>query len=97
MIRRYSLKDGKDTAGRASVVIDGNVSKITIISIDNAYRGKGLGAKLLKKLIDREFSKGANTIKLECRPDNSRKFVKDWYERLGFRDTGEGSWMELKK
>jgi ribosomal protein S18 acetylase RimI-like enzyme len=95
--RRYSVKkDGKIVGYAAVVPQDDGSSHLTIISVDSAYRGMKLGSKMINAIIDREFNKFHSiAIKLEARPDDKNGFVKSWYERLGFKSTGNGSWMEL--
>jgi len=84
-------------AAKASIVHCGDVSTLTIISVPSVKRGSGIGSELMKRVIQGEF-KRSRIIRLQCRPDDDVGFsVKAWYKRLGFKDTGEGTWMELKK
>ncbi len=89
---RYTHKGAK-----ASIVHCGDVSTLTIISVPAAKRGAGIGAELMQMVIQGEFLR-SQVIRLQCRPDKGNAFhVKSWYKRLGFKDTGEGTWMELRK
>lgn len=97
MNRRYLVKHEGANVGNVSVMESGGASIIKIISIAPSHRGKGLASKLMKRVIAREL-KHNPVIRLECRPDKGmEKRVREWYERLGFKATGEGKWMELRK
>ena len=97
MNRRYLVKHEGVAVGSTSVIDQDGASIIKVIMIVPEYRGKGLAAKMLKRVISKEFTHNP-IIKLECRPDKGMESrVKQWYERLGFKSTGDGKWMELRK
>lgn len=50
---------------------------LVYIAVDKAYRGKGLGKRLMQKTMDRAMG----SIALHVEPDNPAKFL---YEKLGF-------------
>jgi len=85
--RRYVAKYQGKQAGYASVVpYKNNGAMITVVKIERQYRGLGLGTRLLKHVINTEFTKrNTDYIVLQAKPDLELGFnVKQWYERLGF-------------
>ncbi len=50
---------------------------LVYIAVDKAYRGKGIG----KKLMQMAFDKAEGNIKLHVEPENPARFL---YEKLGF-------------
>lgn len=53
------------------------------IVIDESARGRGLGAQLILALVDAARAAGAETVILECSPENE-----GFYARLGFQRAG---------
>lgn len=51
-----------------------------------AWRGQGLGARLLQACVDKAWAKGLTRIELSARADNTRAIR--LYERLGFQHEG---------
>ena len=56
------------------------------MGVHPAYRGQGLGRRLLQACIDKAWRKGLVRIELEARADNARAI--GLYESLGFRHEG---------
>ena len=56
------------------------------VYVDESYRGKGVGSKLIKQVI--ELAKEANCYKLIATSRISRPKVHQLYERLGFNQHG---------
>ena len=56
------------------------------IGVLPAYRGQGIGRRLLEACIEKAWSKGMTRVDLETRADNERAIV--LYEKLGFRREG---------
>lgn len=65
--------------------VDG-VFWIMELSVSKEYREEGLGTTLMK--IAEDIAKYAGGIKLRLWVEKD-KWMKDWYERLGFEDDGE--------
>lgn len=53
------------------------------VVVDSAYRGRGLGKKLMRSIIVAARSKGVKGIKLTSRPE--RKAANELYKKLGFK------------
>lgn len=54
--------------------------------VDDNYRGKGLGNKLLSKAIEEAYNNDAESIILIADMDESNKFdIQEWYEKYGFK------------
>lgn len=82
------IDDGNSAVGFGSLVTymvpsKGEVGRIEDIIIDEKYRGKGLGRKLLEKLISIADEKKLSHIYLTCRPE--RVAARKLYESLGFK------------
>ena len=57
--------------------------KIILIGVDKDYRNKGIGSKLLKRLLLIFSLKGVNEVELEVRVSNSDAIK--FYEKRGFK------------
>ena len=63
-----------------------NETHLMNVAVHPEWRGKGLGKRLLSKMIEVGISKGAKTAWLEVRPSN---FVaRSLYEKAGFKEVG---------
>ncbi|MGB5953433.1 MAG: ribosomal protein S18-alanine N-acetyltransferase [Ornithinimicrobium sp.] len=69
-------------AGYAGVDIGGDEADVMTITVDDAHRGTGIGAKLLGGLHDRAARAGAGGILLEVRADNEP--AQRLYARSGY-------------
>ncbi len=81
-------------AGRLYVVRSEEEIHLTDISLLPEYRGQGIGAKLIKDLLDeaRQSGKPCRLQVLKTNPDAARL-----YERLGFSATGEDAlYLEME-
>ena len=57
------------------------------IVVDTVAQGRGLGAKLLKELLDHATNRGAHGVFLEVRSSNSA--ARALYEKCGFQVSGK--------
>jgi len=82
--------EGDHLIGTGRVVSDGLINGyICGIGVSEAYRGLGIGGKILRKLVDETSSKGIN-LHLMCQDD-----LVSFYERKGFKAFTIG--MQYKK
>ncbi|MDT3701317.1 MAG: ribosomal protein S18-alanine N-acetyltransferase [Thermincola sp.] len=102
-----ALLDGK-VVGYCGMWIILDEAHITTIAAHPAYRGRGLGAQLLYRLISEAGRRGCSRMTLEVRPSNDhalRLYTKTGFVSHGLRpgyytDTGEDAiimWMDLYK
>ena len=56
------------------------------VAVSAAWRGFGIGARLVEDIIQRAARRGVREVFLEVRPSNS--VARELYERLGFRPVG---------
>lgn len=79
-------KDEKRIVGMATLYIQHKIGKRTAhiedVVVDEAYRGQGLGEKIMKTLIGAAKSKNVEVIHLTSRPE--RKAGNALYKKLGF-------------
>ncbi len=59
---------------------------ITNLAVLKAFRGQGIGKKLMLALMHQALSDGASRMTLEVRPSNS--IARHIYKRLGFEERG---------
>ena len=74
-----AAKDGDRLVGFARAISDGVTNAyVTTVAVLPAYQGRGIGAELVKRLLE-----GKETIRfvLHANPD-----VQDFYRKLGFED-----------
>lgn len=89
---RISVTDNRTEVGRAYIYImhndlhDRPFGPIEDVYVDEAYRGKGVGSELVKKVI--ELAKKANYYKLIATSRTSRPKVHELYQQLGFTQHG---------
>lgn len=78
-------EDGKVVgyAGLSQVLDEGDVTNIVI---DEAYRGRGLGAALTSALLEEGRTRGITSFTLEVRVSNQTAI--HIYEKIGFRSAG---------
>ncbi|MBW1798223.1 MAG: ribosomal protein S18-alanine N-acetyltransferase [Deltaproteobacteria bacterium] len=63
-----------------------NEAHLMNIAVHPKWRGKGLGERLLCKMIEVGISEGAKTAWLEVRPSNL--VARSLYEKAGFKEVG---------
>ena len=56
------------------------------VAVHEEWRGKGLGGRLIAKMIDVGISEGAETAWLEVRPSNL--IARSLYKKVGFEEVG---------
>lgn len=56
------------------------------VAVDEAHRGKGIGSRLIKAVLDRANQRGVREIFLEVRKTNVR--AQDLYKSFGFSEVG---------
>jgi ribosomal-protein-alanine N-acetyltransferase len=56
------------------------------VAVADEWRGRGIGARLLREVLDRAGRRGMREIFLEVRPSNH--VAQRLYERHGFREVG---------
>jgi ribosomal protein S18 acetylase RimI-like enzyme len=82
----WVVREGDKIIGIATLALIKRLSvqraRIEDVVVDKAYRGKGLGKALIKKLIERTQIIGISTIDLTSRPD--RVVANKMYKKLGF-------------
>jgi ribosomal-protein-alanine N-acetyltransferase len=69
-------------AGYAGVDCSGDMADVMTIAVGTAYRGMGLGDRLLDELVARATARGAQALLLEVRADNGPALA--LYARHGF-------------
>ncbi len=90
---KFSIKDNNKEIGRAYLYIMRNdlhsepFGLMEDVFIDESYRGKGIGARLIKRLIKK--SKEMKCYKLIATSRYSRPRVHKLYKKLGFKDYGK--------
>tara|TARA_Y100000310_G_C20671215_1_gene810410 strand:+ start:1132 stop:1464 length:333 start_codon:yes stop_codon:yes gene_type:complete len=57
------------------------------VYVEEEYRGKGLGSKIVKSIIDK--AKQLGCYKLICASRYEKCIVHDLYKKLGFKDHGK--------
>ncbi|MGF1516791.1 MAG: GNAT family N-acetyltransferase [Nodosilinea sp.] len=89
---RISVMDSGTEVGRAYIYIVHNdlhsqpFGLMEDVYVDEAYRGKGVGSELVKRVI--ELAKKSNCYKLIATSRTSRLKVHELYQRLGFTQHG---------
>jgi len=89
---RFSLKDGGKEIGSAYLFILKNdyhtepFGFLEYLIIDEAYRGQGLGADIIKEIIAEAKKQGC--YKLISSSRYGRDKLHKWYEELGFKNYG---------
>jgi GNAT superfamily N-acetyltransferase len=64
------------------------------VFVDSAYRGEGLGSKLVEETI--KAAKEQGCYKLICTSRHSKPDIHAWYQRHGFVDQGKEFRMDFK-
>lgn len=77
--------DGAVACGFSAARIAGPESELLLLAVDPAWRGRGIGRRLLDDWMRWAANKGANEYFLEMRADNSAVHL---YEAAGFAECG---------
>ena len=80
-------KDGKLIAGLDACITAFKILYVSTVFVDEAYRRKGIGAKLIREMEKRAAALGVNTIRL----DTFNWQGKEFYEALGYQPVGHYS------
>ncbi|AJF61467.1 GCN5-related N-acetyltransferase [archaeon GW2011_AR15] len=85
-IRVFSAEENNRIIAIATLVIykklGGIVATIEDVVVDNSERGKGVGTKLTRKLLEEAKKAGVNFVDVNTRRPDAKAF----YEKLGFTD-----------
>ena len=71
----------------------GERAQIEAVRIKSAFRGKGIGTKMIEDMIKRAKKRGCHLVQLTS--NKKRKEAKRFYEALGFVATHEGFKLHL--
>ena len=86
----YLAEDEAGPAGTARMIAKGNSAKIGRVAVVMAYRGTGLGAKIMRAVMADAKTNGFTQAELEA-----QTYAIPFYERLGFvaegREFDDGS------
>jgi len=74
-------KDGKELIGTGRVFSDGHIGRV---AVTKNYRGKGIGKKIMNKLIELAKNEGLNEVLV-----SSQCSAAGFYKKLGFSEFGE--------
>ena len=99
-----ALDDEKIIGFAIGVLSDKGKGRILLIGVDENYRCRGIGTRLLKKLLMNLRTNGAVEIELEVRVSNKKAI--EFYQRngfvkirrvSGFYEDGEDGYIMVKK
>lgn len=79
----YVCRVGDETAGFVTVQADGKTASIGLIAVSGKFRGKGIGAALVRHAAAKASDFGCGTITVATQLDNAPAVR--LYERCGFR------------
>ena len=77
-------EDGKLIAGLDACITAFRILYVSTVFVDEAYRRKGYGARLIREMENRAAAMGVNTIRL----DTFNWQGKDFYEAMGYKAAG---------
>jgi len=81
-----TIQNGKVLAAFACVWIIDQEMKINNVAVHPRWRGRGIGSRILRYLLEFGAQQGCLEATLEVRPSN--QVAKKIYDRLGFRTVG---------
>lgn len=84
VIRIGIEEDGKLIAGLDACITAFKILYVSTLFVDEAYRRKGVGTRLIREMEKRAAVMGVNTIRL----DTFDWQGKDFYEAMGYRAVG---------
>ena len=76
--------DGKLIAGLDACITSFKILYVSTVFVDEEYRRKGIGARMIREMEKRAAAMGINTIRLDTFDWQGREF----YEALGYRCAG---------
>jgi ribosomal-protein-alanine N-acetyltransferase len=56
------------------------------VAVDESFRGRGIGSKLIRAVLERAYERGVHEVFLEVRKSNVR--AQDLYKSFGFSEVG---------
>ena len=77
-------EDGKLIAGLDACITAFRILYVSTVFVDEAYRRKGYGARLIREMEKRAAAMGVNTVRL----DTFNWQGKDFYEAMGYTAAG---------
>ncbi len=77
--------NSQEAIGCARLLIEGEKGKIGRVAVKKPFRGKGIGAMLCNELVDLAQKTNVRYIYI-----HSQATAKEFYEKLGFKVSGEG-------
>ena len=77
-------EDGKLVAGLDACITAFKILYVSTVFVDEAFRRKGIGARMVREMEKRAASMGVNTIRL----DTFNWQGKEFYEALGYQCVG---------
>ncbi len=77
-------EDGKLIAGLDACMTAFKILYVSTVFVDEAYRRKGVGSRMMREMEKRAISMGVNTIRL----DTFNWQGKEFYEALGYQCVG---------
>ena len=84
-VELWVVKDDERIVGMGTLatapLLRWSYATIEDVVVDEAYRGKGLGKAIMRKLLERAHAKGARHVDLTSRPD--RVEANKLYQKLG--------------
>ncbi|MFD6448286.1 ribosomal protein S18-alanine N-acetyltransferase [Promicromonospora sp. NPDC060204] len=73
-------------AGYCALHVKGADGEVATIGVDEAFRRRGVGRKMMSVLVDRARTSGLSSMSLNLRTDNAG--ARKLYESFGFRTSG---------
>jgi ribosomal-protein-alanine N-acetyltransferase len=86
LVQTYTIylvaKDGERVAAIAGMHVVWEDAHVTNVAVHPLYRGRGLGERMMRELIERAQRRGARRMTLEVRASNTT--AQNLYRKLGF-------------
>ena len=80
------LRDGADLIGYAVLMSGAGEAHLLNLSVARAWQGRGVGSRMLARVLDAAREAGSSMLFLEVRPSN--EVGRQLYARRGFRQVG---------
>jgi len=98
-IRTSQTSCGDEMKGNQADDFKGNNFCILTIAVDELYRGQGIGALLLRKLIEQSKAAGIQSIILMCEEHLIPFYESEQFERRGVSASTHGGivWHEMRR